>query len=140
MKKFDHYIFTTLGQYLGSLNLVLSRNIFIGWLISIFVSAFKTDSDNKDIPFIHRILYILAFFAVCGASMLAMAFAFTPVGWPTIEGVQGRYFLPVLILLIIFVRNKKIIFKKNYDRYYIIWVIILQGITIINIVGQLLLV
>ena len=68
--------------------------------------------------------------------MLAMAFAFTPVGWPTIEGVQGRYFLPVLILLIIFVRNKKIIFKKNYDRYYIIWVIILQGITIINIVGQ----
>ncbi len=140
VKKFDHYIFTTLGQYLGSLNLVLSRNIFIGWLISIFVSAFKTDSDNKDIPFMHRILYILAFFAVCGASMLAMAFAFTPVGWPTIEGVQGRYFLPVLILLVIFVRNKKIMFKKNYDRYYIIWVIILQGITIINIVGQLLLV
>ena len=69
-----------------------------------------------------------------------MAFAFTPVGWPTIEGVQGRYFLPVLFLLVIFVRNKKIIFKKNYDRYFVMWVIILQGVTIINIIGQILIV
>ncbi|WP_346678459.1 DUF2142 domain-containing protein [Erysipelatoclostridium sp. An173] len=140
VKKFDHYVFTTLGQYLGSLNLILSRNIFIGWLISVFVAAFKTDSDKKDIMLIHKILYIFAFLAVCGASILAMAFAFTPVGWPTIEGVQGRYFLPVLFLLVIFVRNKKIIFKKNYDRYFVMWVIILQGVTIINIIGQILIV
>src|SRR5699024_7771549 len=98
------------------------------------------DSDKKDIMLIHKILYIFAFLAVCGASILAMAFAFTPVGWPTIEGVQGRYFLPVLFLLVIFVRNKKIIFKKNYDRYFVMWVIILQGVTIINIIGQILIV
>ena len=72
--------------------------------------------------------------------MLAMAFAFTPVGWPTIEGVQGRYFLPVLILLIVIVRNKKIILKRQWNDYFILWVILLQGITIINIMGQILIV
>lgn len=140
VKKFDHYIFTTLGQYLGSLNLILSRKIFVGWLVTIFAACFKNYDDKKDIFMVHKILYILAFFAVCGATMLAMAFAFTPVGWPTIEGVQGRYFLPVLILLIVIVRNKKIILKRQWNDYFILWVILLQGITIINIMGQILIV
>ena len=72
--------------------------------------------------------------------MLAMAFAFTPVGWPTIEGVQGRYFLPVIVFLVIFIRNKKIIIKNNLNRYFIMFIIILQTITVINILGALIIV
>ena len=69
-----------------------------------------------------------------------MAFAFTPVGWPTIEGVQGRYFLPVIVFLVIFIRNKKIIIKNNLNRYFIMFIIILQTITVINILGALIIV
>jgi len=137
VKKFDHYIFTTLGQYLGSLNLFLSRNIFVLWLVTLFASGFKTRDDDRDVPIIHRILYLFIFFAVCGASMLAMAFAFTPVGWPTIEGVQGRYFLPVILLLVIIIRNKKIVIKNNLNNYFILLIVVLQAITIINILGSI---
>ena len=140
VKKFDHYVFTTLGQYLGSLNLILSRNIFIIWLVALFTSGFKNKNDTADISILHKIIYLLTFFAVCGASMLAMAFAFTPVGWPTIEGVQGRYFLPVIVFLVIFIRNKKIIIKNNLNRYFIMFIIILQTITVINILGALIIV
>ena len=138
VKKFDHYVFTTLGQYLGSLNLILTKNIFIIWLISLFGASLKTDRDDIDIPVIHKVIYIASFLAVCGASMLAMAFAFTPWGWPIIEGVQGRYFLPVLLLLVLVVRNRKIIINYNCNQYFIIFVILLQCVTIINILGKLL--
>ena len=138
VKKFDHYVFTTLGQYLGSLNLILTKNIFIIWLISLFGASLKTDRDDIDIPVIHKVIYIASFLAVCGASMLAMAFAFTPLGWPIIEGVQGRYFLPVLLLLVLVVRNRKIIINYNCNQYFIIFVILLQCVTIINILVKLL--
>lgn len=138
VKKFDHYVFTTLGQYLGSLNLVLSKNIFILWLVSLFGSCLKTYEDDKDISIIHKVLYMICFFAVCAASMLAMAFAFTPLGWPTIEGVQGRYFLPVLLFLVVIIRNKKLIFSKSANQFFIMFIILLQCVTIINILGKLL--
>ncbi|WP_455682825.1 DUF2142 domain-containing protein [Thomasclavelia sp.] len=140
VKKCDHYIFTTLGQQLGSLNLLLSKNLFIGWLMALFAGCFKTKDDQEDVPISHKIIYVLSFCAVCGASMLAMAFAFTPVGWPTIEGVQGRYFLPVLMLLILVIRNKRIILDSRLQNTLILLIVFFEIVTIINILGALLMV
>lgn len=137
VKKFEHYVFSALGQYLGSLNLNLSRNIFVLWLMAIFTSGFKYKDEKGEILKFHKIIYALIFVIVCGACMLAMAFAFTPIGWPTIEGVQGRYFLPVLILLILIIRNKKIQFSNVWKNDFLMSVIILHCVTVINIVGTL---
>lgn len=140
IKKFDHYVFTTLGQQLGSLNLLLSKSFFMGWLITIFTGCFKTPNEQEDVPIWHKILYVFSFLAICGVSMLAMAFAFTPIGWPTIEGVQGRYFLPSLMLLVVIVRTKKIILNTKLQKILVILIVFLEATIIVNILGTLLIV
>ena len=40
--------------------------------------------------------------AVIASVMLAMTYAWTPVSYEYTEGVQGRYFLPLLLLIPLF--------------------------------------
>ncbi len=64
--------------------------------------------------------------------MLTMLLSYTYIGSDIIIGVQGRYFLPILLLFLLCIQNKKIVLEaKGIERYvpltmvaihtYIIW-------------------
>jgi len=55
-------------------------------------------------------IFLTVFLGLCLSNIIAMYLIFTPLGSSVIEGVQGRYFIPALILLVaIFTSRKKII-------------------------------
>ena len=55
-----------------------------------------------------------------------MALSWTPVGSEYIMGVQGRYFLPMLPLFLVILRNNRIVVRKNIDKLAIEGLLLLQ--------------
>lgn len=58
-----------------------------------------TQEDGVDFSKIERILIILMICGIYGSTCLALYLAWTPVGNSGIQGVQGRYFIPMFMLL-----------------------------------------
>ena len=63
-----------------------------------------------------------------GLILLGMLFQWTPMGYVSVEGVQGRYFLPFLPILLAACRSRGILLNRRIDR----------GIAAAAVSGQLL--
>ena len=55
--------------------------------------------------------------AACAGIILAgMLLTWTPYGNISIEGVQGRYFIPFMPALMLLVRNKRLVWEHSPER------------------------
>ena len=110
------YGVTMIGYRLGWLEIPVS--IFIVMLftiIAIMSASIVTDKENiVKVHATHRILYICICCGVGILAMVSMLTCWTPKGSEVIQGVQGRYFLPVSVLAFF-------IFKSNYFRISSKW-------------------
>lgn len=135
--KGNYYIYGMLGQFLGSINIILNNLLFSIWIIIGLVSPYALDAKEKElfleVNVKHKLCYNAIFIIIVFLSMLAMAISFTPIGWPTIEGVQGRYFLSAFPLLLIGLSIRKININKNFNNLFIVLVLVCQIFTTFNI-------
>ncbi len=102
----------------------------------------EKDRTTFVMPIFHRAVSFVLCFATVVATLLIMLLSWTPLGSPVVEGVQGRYFLPVLPLLLVAFRNKRIILERNIDDillggYCLANFLVIQGIfaTVIGSTG-----
>ena len=122
-------VFGLLDTYLPFVIIfVIYMNILLTGLIDGINEKIKIDFKSK----ILLILYII--FVVCSV-YTSMYIIWTPyilktVGGNEITGVQGRYFIPILIPLMLLLSNKKIKNNKFFDilnnNYYIVPIIVLS--------------
>ena len=52
--------------------------------------------------------------------MLVLCIDHTSTSSMHIQGVQGRYFIPILPLVMLAVRNNTLVLKKDIDRYLVL--------------------
>ena len=71
---------------------------------------------------------ILLCLGCTGLILLGMLLQWTPMGHVSVEGVQGRYFLPFMLILLTACRNRMVLLDRNIDR----------GIAAAAVAGQLL--
>ena len=57
--------------------------------------------------------------------LAALWIGWTPVTYSHIEGVQGRYFLPFLPMVLLAFKNRVVIFRKNIDMWIVTGLFIL---------------
>lgn len=114
----DFYILSFAGQYLGWLDLQLKSNVIILYLLLFVVSIFfdleKSKLNNKD-----RIIMITALIINIAAVMAGLYFNFGDGRGFLIEGVQGRYFIPIIILFFLMLGNKKIELRMENKRLFL---------------------
>ena len=128
------YINTAIGSELGWFNILMPMwvvNIWIGLLIA---SSFSEKSNNEVFTYEHKVLYFLIAVAIILVVMLAMALAWTPAGYRWIEGVQGRYYIPIIYLLLIWLQNTKIYLRDKTVKITIISIPIMAMISIYNLI------
>lgn len=94
------YLFSMIGSKLFWLSIDIPILLSLGWIIvTVLIARFENNASLILIK--HKMIYILIVSGIILATMTAMAIANTPLNYSTIEGVQGRYFIPVIYLAVL---------------------------------------
>lgn len=114
----EHWHLTAIGAYLGNVDLVLDVPYLVILLLTgcLLMLAFRKPGESLVLTGGKR-LWIWFLCAACaGATMFSMLLAWTPISSNIICGVQGRYFLPFLPILLLSWKNDFVVLTKNADR------------------------
>lgn len=123
----DYYFFTMVGARLGWLN-IETPYVFVVVIAFLFYLSIQTVTEKDE----KASLSVLAKFWIsllCLGSVmltfLAMALDWTPLSYDHIMGVQGRYFLPLLVPVIWLLKNRLISVKGGFSKiviYQMTWI------------------
>lgn len=130
----EYYHKTMFGAYLGHADDVVGIP-YIGFLvlnIGIIFSVFG-ETKEKQLLVKERVLTGISIFFVIFLVLLSMLIAWTPISSEFIEGVSGRYFIPVLLPLLMICRNNKIVIKDETKRNIIFLFILINAISLLKI-------
>lgn len=137
-EKSDIYLKGILGGKLGWLNIDIPWHICMAFLILLLLAAIP----GKEEHYIRKGYQKLGIWSVCilssGMIFASMLIASTPAGTGYIAGVQGRYFLPFLGILMITVSNGKIRNEGKKEENYVSGAGILQILVVLQIVMNVL--
>ena len=110
------YIDTMMGKSLGWLSHDIPSAFILALEILLLFSSFKRDNDKYDIPHTLRTVMLLMFIVSYCLILVGMTITWTPTEYHIIEGVQGRYFLPVLLPLQLSFRSDTVKISHKVDR------------------------
>lgn len=121
----EYYFMGFNGKYLGWINInVNSMPIIIYSLV--LASTIILEKNKISLNIKQKILFIFIFLVVLGLVFTGMYMGCTEVGADIILGVQGRYFIPVAILLLLCLisKDKYVEYKYSTIIYFILLVFI----------------
>ena len=109
--------------------------VIIGFVFLLLVSSLQEEYDCRLSKKQRGVIGVIGL-GTSTLILLTFLIAETYIGSETIIGVQGRYFLPILPLILVSIQNKTIILKKNITKMLIICASILEIATIMEITKQ----
>lgn len=116
----SRFLSEMMGTSLGYLNINIPQIFAIAFLILLLLSIINKSSEKNDIYKIKGYLAFCCIF-VFASLMVVMFFDWTPFGNSQIEGIQGRYLLPILPLALLLLENSTVIIKKDLDYEIILF-------------------
>ena len=138
--KTEFYLESIVGQKMGWVEIEISRVVFVGFLILFFVAMLKVRGEKQYVTGAQKWWISIVCLLSAGMILMGMLLTWTPFGYVSIEGVQGRYFTPLLLLASLLGRNKAVILNENRDRAIYCGGIILQLLAVIYLIKALILV
>jgi uncharacterized membrane protein len=114
MQRSSYYLSTMVGMLLGWLDMYMPQEVLVLSILNLFMATIQTDSDNTvTVKTRHHLVFFMCVLGVFLLTLTAMLLTWTPSWSMVIEGVQGRYFLPVLPLLLFCVQKMDIRSAKS---------------------------
>lgn len=106
----DYYLFTMLGGSLGWLqqDLEAPKFFMLFYAVLLLLAIQPNEQEPSCLPVWHRSLFGVIFFIVVLGVMMSMCLGWTFNTEQLILGVQGRYFLPVLPLMLLALRSPRV--------------------------------
>ncbi len=128
------YLGTMIGRYLCTyFDIRIPYWILWGFLIILILAALKEGKKSIFLKLWQRCLVVLIFLGVAFAACLSMLLAYTSVYSPVLQGVQGRYFLPALFVLLLAFRGKRWFLQENWDGVLVWGMGLLQILTLTTV-------
>lgn len=128
---FKNYIFGAVGQSLGWLAIHISSKRILVFL-SMLVLAIYIENNSFQLNYREAIYLILITIGVFLLTIIAMYLGWTGIGKEEVDGVQGRYFVPVLILPCLCLARRNWYVKYKSLKYIIILVVMILNLTVIK--------
>ena len=124
------WLYQLFGKYLSWGN-ILVPDIYIIINIIFYVILSISDVENKkfNIDKISKYIMTFIFISIVGLILTSLYVQWTPYKSEIIEGIQGRYFIPIIMLIPFIIFNKKLKINKIIDYKYLSLFIILQNIS-----------
>ena len=138
--KSEFYIESIVGQKMGWVEIEISRIVVIGFVILFFIAMLKVRGEKQYVTAGQKWWISIVCLLSAGMIMMGMLLTWTPFGYVSIEGVQGRYFTPLLLLASLLGRNKSILLNENRDRAIFCGGMVLQLLAVIYLIKALIVV
>ena len=110
------YLESLVGQKMGWVEIDISEVISMLFWLLLILASLKTKEEPMYIRTGQK-WWIVFVCAVCAGLILAgMLLTWTPRGYVSIEGVQGRYFIPLMPALLLILRNPRLTWERCAQR------------------------
>lgn len=128
------WLYEMFGRSLGSFTIAIpSFLIFLNIIFFILISL--TSKDKKEnIKEWEKWLIAFVILAVIALIFTSLYLQWTPYKADLIKGIQGRYFIPLLLLISLVLTNKKIVFNGKSNSKYLESFLIFENICAISII------
>lgn len=121
--KAEFYLKTLVGGSLGWFQIYVPLYCYLPFFFILGYCFMRRDNETAIINFNKKLFVLFIILVVSFLILLSMFIAWTPINSPVIEGVQGRYFLPLLPAVYLLLRNKIVSVKSSYDKYMIYFIL-----------------
>ena len=135
--KSEFYIESIVGQKMGWVEIEISRIIVIGFVILFVIAMLKVRGEKQYVTGGQKWWISIVCLLSVGMILMGMLLTWTPFGYVSIEGVQGRYFTPLLLLASLLGRNRSILLNENRDRQVFCGGMVLQLLAVIYLIKAL---
>lgn len=136
LDKTGFYLESLIGYKLGWVEIETSMIVVLLFWFLLFLSICDSRGETVKIGRFQRFWMIFLCMGCTGLILLGMLLQWTPVGHVSIEGVQGRYFLPFLLILLTACKNRGVLLERNIDRGIAVAAVSGQLLTLICIIRQ----
>lgn len=138
--KSEFYLESIVGQKMGWVEIEISRVVFVGFLILFLISMLKVRGEKQYVTGGQKWWISIVCLLSVGMILMGMLLTWTPFGHVSVEGVQGRYFTPLLLLLSLLGRNQTILLNENKDRAIFCGGMFMQLLAVIYLIKALIVV
>lgn len=130
----EFYFLSTFGGKLGWLNINVSIFAVCVYLTTAIIAVMPSSGEAAiKMKGSTRILLFLVFLISVGCAMAGMLLGWTSIAMNYIQGVQGRYFLPVLLMAFFALRSNEIRITERLERSCFMTAIAFQALTIAGV-------
>ncbi len=124
------YISQMLATPLGYLDTPLPEIVVYALILILLFSILKCgDEVRYEVRDVRRYSAAITIL-ITGMIMAALLLSWTTEDAVQIDGIQGRYFLPILPLIVVLTQNHLIVLKRNIDQYLIVFMGCVQCISV----------
>ncbi len=127
------YLSTLLGSGMGWSYISIPRILQFSLVVVMVLASLQRQEEAAPLSGGKKSWFVLAAVLCFAAIEGAMLLAYTPVGVNYIKGVQGRYFLPLLPLVLILFKTDAIVVKKEIKAYINMAVYVIQYFSLLYI-------
>ena len=114
--KIGFYLESLIGYKLGWVEIETSMLVVLFFVFLLFLSICDAREDTFQVKGFQRFWMIFLCLGCTGLILLGMLLSWTPMGHVSIEGVQGRYFLPFMLILLTACKNRMVLLDRRVDR------------------------
>ena len=115
---FVGYLFGSVGRALSGLTLVCTSDLAIyGFVIILILSGLRREGEAPLYKKNQKLIAGGAVFVMFTLVLFSMFICWTPFQYETVEGVQGRYFIPILFTAATLSDNGLLVLRKNTDKF-----------------------
>lgn len=136
LDKGGFYLESLVGYKLGWVEIETSMIVvFLFWFL-LLLSVCDSRNEYVRIGRFPRFWMFLLCAGSTGLILLGMLLQWTPMGHVSIEGVQGRYFLPFMLILLTACRNPGLLLSRPADRGIAAAAVSGQLLTLVYVIRQ----
>lgn len=135
--KSEFYMESIVGQKMGWVEIEISRIVVIGFIVLFIIAMAKVRGEKQYVTGRQKWWVSIVCLLSCGMILMGMLLTWTPFGHVSIEGVQGRYFTPLLLLASLLGRNNSILLNENKDSKIMSGAMCLQLLAVIYLIKAL---
>ena len=125
-----------IGGSLGWIDIKVPIIFVLPFFLLLFYAGARREDEPQPISVVSKAWMWIVFLGICFLASLGMLLYWTPISSSVIQGVQGRYFLPALVLPFIASRTKTTQVSKNADKIIVYTVMILYVFIITSLIKR----